>query len=200
MPVLYLFAAGVGAVWPNGQSGGGQGNVIVHLVPGPIHYDFLLPADERTRAVFGFSDAAQHPGARWVVVGWGARGFYTATGDYTDLRADVIWQAATGDQSVMRIDVAGKLPKEVTRRVLHLTEAEYERLLTVIRGEFAEKRPIAGAGLSATDQFFAARGRFHLFRTCNVWVAEVMAQAGLRFGRWTPAPFAVTLSAWIFQG
>jgi hypothetical protein len=44
------------------------------------------------------------------------------------------------------------------------------------------------------DGFFAAKDRFHLFRTCNVWLSDLLAKAGVPFGRWTPTPFAVRLA------
>ncbi len=198
---IYLLAAVVGALWPNGHAGGGDGPVTVWLVAGPIHYDFLLPNDAETRAAFDFAAAAGvplgDPGAAWIVAGWGARAFYTATGGYADVQAGPVWRAVTGDRSVLHVSVAGGPGPR--GRPLDLTEAEYARLRAAILASAPEPDLIAGAGFTAYDRFFAARGRFHLLRTCNVWVAEVLAEAGVRFGRWTPTPYAVTLSLAAYQ-
>jgi hypothetical protein len=35
------------------------------------------------------------------------------------------------------------------------------------------------AGLYPNSRFYSATGRFHLFRTCNTWVAEALRSAGL---------------------
>ena len=37
--VPYVVAAVLGAFTPNGKTGGGSGEIKVHLVSGPIHYD-----------------------------------------------------------------------------------------------------------------------------------------------------------------
>lgn len=200
--VAYLIAAVLGALLPNGADGGGTGRVTVHLVAGPIHYDFLLPADAQTRRDFAFAEAAGvplgAPGVEWIVVGWGSEAFYTATGSYADLRVRTVWRAAVGDGSVVRVSVAGRLGARESQ-VLRLTKAEYARLRAAILASVETPVPVPGAGLSAFDAFFPAKGRFHVLRTCNVWVAGVMRSAGLRFGRWTPTPYAVTLAARVFQ-
>lgn len=191
---------------PNGQTGGqtgpGTGPVTVHLVTGPIHYDFLLPADAATRAAFGFANAAGLPmeaeAVEWLVVGWGAEAFYTQTGTWRDLKPGPLWKAVTGDASVLRVALAGRLG-DLPVQSLHLTHAEYHRLREAILQSLAQPAK-AAPGHGDWDRFFAAKGRFHLLRTCNVWIGDVMERAGLRFGRWTPLPFAVTLSLRVFQG
>jgi hypothetical protein len=42
--VSYVAAAFLDAFIPNGKSGGGSGDIEVHLVSGPIHFDVLIPA------------------------------------------------------------------------------------------------------------------------------------------------------------
>ena len=39
--------------------------------------------------------------------------------------------------------------------------------------------PSLGPGQHGASRFYASRERFHLFRTCNVWVASVLAVAGV---------------------
>ena len=48
----------IGAIIPNGETGGGKGDIDVHLVSGPIHYDVLLPATPQTRQSFAFLEQA----------------------------------------------------------------------------------------------------------------------------------------------
>ena len=59
--LIYAFAAIVGAIIPNGETGGGKGKIDVHLVSGPIHYDVLLPATPQTRQSFAFLEQAVVP-------------------------------------------------------------------------------------------------------------------------------------------
>lgn len=169
---------------------------------GPIHYDFLLPADDATREMFDFARNAgvplDHPGVDWIVVGWGAHGFYTETGGYRDVSVGTVWKAVTGDSAVLHVSVAGPLGDMKTREI-RLTEEEYARLITAIRQSVAASPKDIGISFGEWDRFFPAKGRFHILNTCNVWVARMMRQAGLRFGRWTPTPFAVSISAKLYQ-
>ena len=198
--VAYLAVAVLGGFL--GASGGrdpGDRTVTVGLLRGPIHYDFLLPADPDTRAAFALAAEAGvpvfAPGAEWVLVGWGARDFYTTIGTYRDVSLRAILTGVFGDHAVLRIDAFGPLPKAAPGlRWFHLTEGEYARLRDAIAGEMAGAEVLDHAGFTTTDAFLAVPGRFHLFRTCNVWVGERFRLAGLPFGWWTPAPYSVTLS------
>jgi hypothetical protein len=46
--------------------------------------------------------------------------------------------------------------------------------------------------------FYEANSHFSIFRTCNVWIAEVLRGAGVPMGIWTPTPYSVSLSRWWF--
>jgi len=171
----------------------------------------LLPLRQEQNDVrdhFGFlrdhDMPLDNPGAEWLLVGWGARDFYTRAGTYRDVTARAVWRGLTGDSSVMHVDVLGHLREGLAVRELWLNPPEFTALLTAIRASFAERpdgQPftLPEPGFSDSDRFFAAKGRFHLFNTCNVWVGRVIRAAGQRFGVWTPTPFAVTLSHWRFH-
>ena len=144
-----------------------------------------------------------HPDLRWLVVGWGARAFYTTAGSYADVKPGAVFKAVTGDSSVMRIDAAGALPETVPLRRLSLSPAQLAALLQAIDDSFqrdSQGAPISvDAQLGETDAFYQGTGRFHLFTTCNTWISATLRRAGLRFGAWTPAPFSVSLSHWLWQ-
>ena len=175
----------------------------VLLLRGPIHYDILLPIDDLSRARFARLTQAGLPidasRARWLVIGWGARKFYTETPSYADLSLANIWRGIIGDDSVLRVDVAGDLNKGLPTRRLRLTEIQYRTLLDRVWESFAltpEGQPdrIDVEGYTSSDVFFAARGRFNILRTCNVWIGEKLRTAGVQFGIWTPLPLSVSLS------
>lgn len=214
LPLLYVLAAVLGGLVmvPQAETTTLQARLTrVLLVSGPIHYDILLPLkrdqnDVRDRFDFlrDHDMPLDNPRAEWLLVGWGARDFYTTAGTYRDVTARAVWRGLTGDRSVMRVDVLGHLRNNLAVRELWLNPPEYAALLTAIRASFAEQpdgQPLVlpEPGFSDSDRFFAAKGQFHLFNTCNVWVGRVIRAAGQRFGVWTPTPFAVTLSHWRFH-
>lgn len=199
---LYLGVAVGGALIPATRgdvSAIGDDQWII-LVQGPIHYDILLPMNEQTRTQFAFLTGAgvpvDHFNAAWLSVGWGASAFYTTAGRYRDIRPSAVFRAITGDSGVLRFDVYGPVPDSPHLRRIRISAPQLDALRDGIFDSLATKIPLPMDGFSDTDAFFAATGRFTLFQTCNVWVGQQLAAAGLGFGAWTPTPYAVTLSLW----
>jgi uncharacterized protein (TIGR02117 family) len=204
LPLLYFAAAGLGALWPGSHANLPSGNdVAIGLLRGPIHYDLLLPLTDELRVQFGFANDAgvpvSNPSAEWLLVGWGARGFYTTVGSYSDLNTTAIWDGVTGDDAVMHLDVAGHFRDLPGLIYLPLSQAQFAALVARINGSFLHDQtgavialPIPGLG--ANDAFFAAKGHFNLLHTCNVWIGETLRAAGVPFGAWTPTPQSVALS------
>ncbi len=205
----YFLAAFLGAFIPGASAHiDGESSTRLGLVSGDIHYDFLIPLTPEVRNRFGFAAAdgvpLDHPGAEWLIVGWGAAEFYTTVGGYGDIGAKAIWRGATGDSAVLRLDAIGALYSEEGVAFVSLSDAQFEALLTAIEGSFIQTgtrapTPLAIPGFTETDSFYPAKGRFNLTRTCNIWVGEMLRAAGLRFGAWTPTPYSVRLSLWWFE-
>lgn len=184
----------------------GTGTVEIRLVHSPIHYDFLLPLNDVTRAAFGFTAAEDvpidHPAATWLLVGWGAEDFYTRTGTAGDLSLRATLKGAIGDASVLRFDAWGPLPAGFHTRPLTLSEPQFEALIAAIRSDLVTPDtpvPVTTDGLSTTDAFFRATDRFHLFRTCNTWISRKLREAGVEMGLWTPLTWSVSLSYSLWQ-
>lgn len=195
--LVVLLAMGLGAVLPRGGGEGTGGDTIL-VIAGPIHTDVALPVDERTRRLFGFVEGAGvpigDPRARWLLVGWGGRAFYLGTPRWRDVRPGPVLRALTVDGAALHVDVIGELPEGVPGVVaLELPPGGRERLEGAILRTFTlgpEGEPLAipGEAYGTTDAFFEAEGWFNLLLGCNTWTAEVLREAGLRTGWWTPLP------------
>lgn len=195
LAALWFVAGLIGGVIPSVGAAPGD-DVEIRLVGTAIHYDFLLPVTPETRAAFGFAARAgvpvEAPDAAWILAGWGARDFYTATGAYSDMEIGPVWRAVSGDASVLRVEVWGDVDLGDRPRI-GLSAAQYTRLLEAIVAS-TDGRVLESPGFTPTDRFFGGRGGFGFWRTCNVWVGEMLRAAGLRFGVWTPTPQAVRLA------
>lgn len=202
LPVLFFLAGFAGALLPGG--GNWQDDppeIRIGLLRGLIHYDFALPLDDRLRAEFAFADNAL-PETGWLLVGWGSEGFYTSTGTYADISLATVWQAATGDGAVIRIDHLPYIPGDFeAARWLDLSRRQHDALLQGILSDLirdAEGHPLPhpARGFTATDSFWQAIGHFSLLNPCNQWVSRQLRTAGVPFGLWTPTIQAVDLSLW----
>lgn len=139
---LYNVAAVIGAIIPDAgrKQSDGMGDIEVLLYTGPIHYDFLIPAVPDARAAFSFAEQqglpVNDPRLGWFVVGWGARAFYTTMGGYSDVTAQAVWKAITGDTATIRVDSVGALWPDLDVLRLKMTEQEFSRFLLAINASF----------------------------------------------------------------
>lgn len=199
---LYLLASVFGGLVPGAVTrvqGPDGPPVRIGLIAGPLHYDVLLPLTPALRERLAFAAAAgvpvDHAGAEWLLIGWGSRAFYTTAGTYADIAPAAVWTAATGDSAVIRLDVTGPIaPQAPGIDWLDLTPGQAAALSDELLAAITDTTRIPDAGFTATDAFFPARGRFHLFRTCNVWLGERLRQSGVPVGLWTPTTFSLRLS------
>jgi len=124
------------------------------------------------------------PAGDWLEIGWGDRAFYQDpdAGWGLALRA-AIWPTA----SVLHLagfsgPVAEYFPaSRITR--LALSPEGFAALLEYLSASFARDPDGAlralGAGLYGDSQFYASSERYHLLKTCNVWTARALRDAGV---------------------
>ena len=203
----YLAASIIGALIPGRTAYVLKEGAVVTIgaLRGPIHYDFLLPlTPDLTRTLPFLADHVplDHPDAKWLVVGWGGRDFYMTVGTYRDVSLSAVWKGATGEAAVLRFALIGEISADAPVAWIDLATPQYSALLQRVAGSLEQpggapvllRSPEEGNGAA----FFAATGRFDIFRTCNVWFASTLRAAGQPFGAWTPAPWSVALSLWWF--
>jgi uncharacterized protein (TIGR02117 family) len=137
---------------------------------------------------------ADFPDADYLEVGWGDRAYYMAAepGAWLGLKA-IAWPTP-GVLHVVGVDTAPErfFPGAEILEI-GVAPAGLQRLFAHLRQSHeldGAGRPITlGPGLYGHSRFYASREQFHLFKTCNVWVAAALQAAGVQV---TPA---LTLSA-----
>jgi uncharacterized protein (TIGR02117 family) len=144
----------------------------------------LLSPDDFARDVSDF---------RYASFGWGNRAFYLETPTWSEVRVTTVAKALMGvGDSALHIDLLYGLPATGARcRRIWVSGEQYGRLVDGVRGTFAltdggQLRVIPGIRYYDSDAFYEAVGRYHLFRTCNVWTSGVLRASGVRTGWWTP--------------
>lgn len=139
-------------------------------------------------------------GARFLVVGWGNDEFYRAQKVTLPILLRAIFLA---EPSVLH--VAG-VPGRVTdffphRRVYKLSvgDAGFSKMLRYLDAAFAldaagQRIPVQH-GFYPASQFYQARGKYFLLKTCNVWTARALREAGVPVS----PPFALTSGNLMWQ-
>ncbi len=136
-------------------------------------------------------EAADFTDADYLELGWGDWDFYQADapGLWLTLKA-AFWPTASvlhvvGVQGAVTGWFAGY---EIVR--LPLARNHAVRLAGFIHRSFARNgawkaRPI-GPGYGRDSHFYPARGKFHLFNTCNTWTSRALEAAGYPSGMVEP--------------
>jgi uncharacterized protein (TIGR02117 family) len=174
----------------------------------PIHNDNAIPIDEELIERFSFLQRAgirmDHPGARYLVFGWGARAFYVETPTWSDLKASAVAKALTLDSSVMHVDLAGEIDlSKPYAKSFEISDRSMARLQDFIAASFrtGEDGPVRlpGAAYGEFDAFFEAHGLFNALAGCNTWTSKALREAGLRTGWWNPMPQTLAVSLGLYN-
>lgn len=132
------------------------------------------------------------PQAEFLEVGWGDREYYMAPapGLWSGLRA-LLWPTPAVLHVVAFDGPVERYFAEFGVVELKLSPSGFAALVDAVSdshargpeaagvGTLAQGPQLVGPGLYGVSHFYASRERFHLFRTCNVWIAELLSTAGV---------------------
>jgi uncharacterized protein (TIGR02117 family) len=199
LAVLLYVAAGFGLAWipTNTDFRPDPSGVEIAVMHNGVHTDLVLPLRNSQHDWWELLSPNDFPcngsGFHYVAFGWGNREFYLETPTWADVRVTTVAKAAIGiGTTTLHADLRHELPPtSATCQRIRVSSEQYVRLVEGIRNTLAltddgRARPIPGAHYYSTDAFYEATGRYHLFRTCNVWTGNILRNAGIRVGFWTP--------------
>lgn len=131
-----------------------------------------------------------------ISVSWGEREVFLNTPTWWDLSpvtaARVI--GIGGDGLLHVAHYVRPLPSRHHRPVT-LTPQQYARLVAAIEGSLPTGRRVRYDGYGQQDVFYDAPGRYTASNTCNQWTSDMLAEAGVQTGWWTP--FAGGVMKWV---
>ena len=154
----------------------------VHVVSHGWHTSLVLRGDDV--AVAAWPARADFADTTYLEVGWGDREYYQAANPGVWLALNAVAWPTPGVLHVAAFDAAVERYFAGTEVIeIGVTESGLQRLLERLRNSHeldTAGRPMAlGPGLYGHSRFYASRERFHLFKTCNVWVATALHEAGV---------------------
>ena len=194
---LILLAFGAGASAPPDPAPRQDGpTVSIWLVTQDAHTGIAVRRADIPPGLW--PESRDFPQADYLEVGWGERVFYMGRdqGFWGTLRV-----ALGSNPSVLHVaGIRGPLPgsfpaSEIVE--LSLPAAGYERLIRHIHNAYDRTgAPVVaplGPGLYGDSRFYPGRESFSMIRTCNVWTAQGLRDAGL------PINDAITLEGLMSQ-
>ena len=198
---LFVFAGWVGSSIPRNSDWNEPSDGIEIMVEtNGVHTALVLPLvtpQKDWRRDFPASDlAAPHPPYTHVSISWGQREVFLDTPTWADLKPATVWYAATGSDALLHVAHYVRPAAANDIRSLRLRREEYARLVAAIETQVepAETRRTY-PGYFAQDIFYETSGSYHLGSTCNQWTGDMLAEAGVKTGLWTP--FSGGVMKWI---
>ncbi|MEO8235589.1 MAG: TIGR02117 family protein [Flavobacterium sp.] len=128
----------------------------------------------------------------YLAIGWGDKGFYLDTPQWSDLKTSTAFKAATGlsTSAIHTTFYKSVSENESCKRIL-ISKENYQKLVTFINDSFQRDSDknlqcILGRGYAKNDSFYEAKGSYSLFKTCNTWANEVLKSSNQKAAFWTP--------------
>ena len=194
--VLYLLAALGGSLLPANQDWqSADDGIELFIETNGLHTGIIMPvwSDVHDWSPLIRPEHLADPSlyGSHILVGLGHEGVYRNTRFWTDLRPSDALSAIFGSDDVLVHIHHLKYPQAYPyyRRRLKVSEAEYRKIAAAIEARFVlddHDRSQPSPGYGQQDLFYRASGHYSAFHTCNNWTSDVLQQAGIRTGRWTP--------------
>ncbi|MEP3191585.1 MAG: TIGR02117 family protein [Parasphingorhabdus sp.] len=194
--MLYLIAALFGSILPANQFWKSSDDGIeLFIETNGLHTGIIMPirSDVFDWSVLIRPEHLKDPTVygSHILVGWGHEGVYRNTEQWQDLRFSDAASAIFGSDEVLLHVYHLNYPQAYPhyRRGIKVSEAEYRKIVETIKARFAFDEaggPIPSSGYGKYDLFYKSRGHYNAFYTCNSWTSDVLRQAGIRTGIWTP--------------
>lgn len=188
----FLLTAWIGSsIARNGDWEQPAAGVQIMIETNGVHTAIVMPAvsaQKDWRADFPADDVlAPNRPYTHVSVSWGEREVFLNTPTWWDLSLPTVFGAATGGEGLLHVSHYIRPAPSPDHRQLTISHAEYARLIAIIEREIlpASERTVY-RGYSDYDVFYDAPGTYHLGNTCNQWVSNTLAAAGIKTGWWTP--------------
>ena len=190
--LVFLLTAWIGSsIARNGDWEQPAAGVQIMIETNGVHTAIVMPAvsaQKDWRADFPADDVlAPNRPYTHVSVSWGEREVFLNTPTWWDLSLPTVFGAASGGEGLLHVSHYIRPAPSPDHRQLTISHAEYARLIAIIeRGILPASERTVYRGYSDYDVFYDAPGTYHLGNTCNQWVSNTLAAAGIKTGWWTP--------------
>ena len=203
---LLLLAAWIGSAiprnpdWTQSRSG-----VDIMVETNGVHTGIVMPIVTPQKDWRGTFPPAGLPRAdgrlpTHIAVGWGEREVFLTVPTWSDLKPSTALRiATTGGDAVMRVSHYVRPAPGTNHRPLRIDPDTYARLVARIEASLGPVpdggRRTVLRGTDPADAYYDAKGHYTLGNTCNSWVGDTLAHAGIRMGWFTP--FAGGVMKWV---
>ena len=187
---FYFCFAVITAIIPVNTGEGATDGIKNFVKSNGIHTDICLPVNNEYIDWTSFIPLSDYPkidSAVYVSIGWGDKGFFIDTPEWSDLTFSTAFNAALlPSATAMHVSYFKNEPQvSSTCKKTFVRPKKYMDLINFIKTSFNLDKQnkiqlIANKGYWDNDNFYEANGTYHLFKTCNIWTNKALKVAGVR--------------------
>ena len=199
--LVFALAGWIGSSIPrNGDWREPASGVEIMVGTNGVHTELVMPLVTPEKDWRGDFPAADLALARsdytHVAVSWGEREVFLNTPTWWDLSPMTVLRiAGVGGEGLLHVAHYVRPAPSDDLRPLTLTNAQYRRLVAAIERSLPRGERVRYDGYGPQDVFYEAPGEYTATNTCNQWTSDMLAEAGVRTGWWTP--FAGGVMKWV---
>lgn len=175
--------------------------VQIYLLTNGVHTDLVLPIRSRHKD-WSESIAFKHTQSKdslmnFIAFGWGERQFYLETPTWAELKLGTAVRALfVPSPAAMHVTYYKYMAESKDCKKISISWMEYNQMVEYIDDSFRRNTEggftlIKNLSYGDDDCFYEAKGKFHLFYTCNTWTNNGLKHSGLRASVWTPFDRAI---------
>nr|WP_296148841.1 TIGR02117 family protein [uncultured Flavobacterium sp.] len=195
--VLYIICA---LILPrfsvNSEDENPKEDVAIYIKSNGVHTDIVVPIkteykDWSEKLKFEHIPSKDST-MQFIGIGWGDKGFYLNTPEWSDLKFSTAFNAAFYlGTSAMHATFYKHIKENENCIKINISKEEYANLIKYIEDSFqldVDGNPILipATTYGQNDSFYEANRKYSLFYTCNTWANNALKSADQKAAVWTP--------------
>lgn len=169
--------------------------VSIYINTNGVHTDIVVPVKNEvkdwSKDILYSHTKSRDSIMKYLAFGWGDRGFYLDTPEWSDLKAGTAAKAAFYlGTSAMHTRYYSDIHEDDECVKIDISKKDYESLVQYITESFKldnsqKVQWIANRSYGAYDAFYEGTGGYSLFYTCNTWANNALKAANQKAALWT---------------
>lgn len=196
--LLYLAAAWVLSRIATDKESDSTAEVTIYIKTNGVHTDLVMPlrhVSEDWTKEFRFRNThlKDTVSVNWLALGWGDKGFYLETPQWSDLKFSTAFKAAFAlSTTAIHATFYNVMAETKSCRRIDISNRQYRRLIDYINNSLQHDGAghvipiVTNANYGEADAFYEAKGSYSMFHTCNTWANSGLKACGQRACLWTP--------------
>lgn len=170
--------------------------VEIFILTNGVHTDIVMPTKSTqidwSRQIQYKNTIAADSTYQYIAMGWGDKGFYLETPEWSDLKASVAFKAISGlSTTAIHATYYKKMKLGNDCKSILISKEQYGRLIAYINNSFQKDTSgnviviKTNANYGKTDAFYEATGSYSILQTCNSWANNALKASGQKCCFWT---------------